>query len=379
MKVKIPVNPEVLIWARQTAGLSLVEVAKKFRKDVDIISSWESGEDTPTYVQLEKLAYQIYKRPLAIFFFPEPPEEETPKQAFRTLPEHEIEIMSSRMHYLLRQARVMKMNLLELNEGENPAEKNIVNDLKFHPDISVEEMAAVVREYLGVNLESQFEFYSVDEALKEWRNVCEANGIYIFKDAFKDEAFSGFCLYDETFPIIYLNNSKAKTRQIFSIFHEMAHLLLGTGGVDTRIEDYIDFLVGDDLKIEILCNRFAGEFLVPDFDFDERIDNITIDEQSLSDLANLYKVSREVILRKFRDRNLVDDDYYSRKANQWIEEARRRPTGDGGNYYNTKKAYLGERYVELAFSKYYQKKISIEQLAGYLDVKVKNVINLEHI
>ncbi len=379
MKVKIPVNPEVLIWARQTAGLSLVEVAKKFRKDVDIISSWESGEDTPTYVQLEKLAYQIYKRPLAIFFFPEPPEEETPKQAFRTLPEHEIEIMSSRMHYLLRQARVMKMNLLELNEGENPAEKNIVNDLKFHPDISVEEMAAVVREYLGVNLESQFEFYSVDEALKEWRNVCEANGIYIFKDAFKDEAFSGFCLYDETFPIIYLNNSKAKTRQIFSIFHEMAHLLLGTGGVDTRIEDYIDFLVGDDLKIEILCNRFAGELLVPDFDFDDRIDNITIDEQSLSDLANLYKVSREVILRKFRDRNLVDDDYYSRKANKWIEEARRRPTGDGGNYYNTKKAYLGERYVELAFSKYYQKKISIEQLAGYLDVKVKNVINLEHI
>ncbi|KKL56723.1 hypothetical protein LCGC14_2242570, partial [marine sediment metagenome] len=40
----------------------------------------------------ERLAYEIYKRPLALFFFPEPPEEETPKESFRTLPQEEIDL-----------------------------------------------------------------------------------------------------------------------------------------------------------------------------------------------------------------------------------------------------------------------------------------------
>ena len=126
MSENIPVNPGILKWARQTAGMQLSEVAHKMGKDIETISSWELGESTPTYIQLEKLAYKIYKRPIALFFFPEPPKEETPSQAFRTLPELEIEKMSSRMHYLLKQARAMQINLAELNDNVNPAKYNIV-------------------------------------------------------------------------------------------------------------------------------------------------------------------------------------------------------------------------------------------------------------
>lgn len=108
MKEQIPVNPAMLVWARETAGISLDEAARRMKKDIAIIESWEMGDDAPTYVQLEKLAYQIYKRPLALFFFPKPPQEETPEQSFRTLPEQEIAMMSSRMKILIRKARVMQ-------------------------------------------------------------------------------------------------------------------------------------------------------------------------------------------------------------------------------------------------------------------------------
>lgn len=380
MKEKIPINPDILKWARKTARLQLSEVASKMGKyvDVDSVGSWEKGDSAPTYIQLEKLSYQIYKRPLALFFFPNPPEEETPKQSFRTLPEREIEMMSSRMHYLLRQARVMQINLAELNEGVNRVERNIIHDLKFHPDTTVTTMASKVREYLGIDLTLQFRWKKFDDTFKEWRTCLEKHGVFIFKDAFKDKAFSGFCLYDKHFPIIYINNSKSDTRQIFSIFHELAHLLLGTGGVDTKIEDYIDLLKGDDRKIEILCNRFAGEFLVPNSDFDKRISNININEQSIHVLAKKYKVSREVILRKLLDRKLIDREYYSQKVEQWSVESKNKPSKKkGGDYYATKSVYLGKSYIELAFKRYHQKKISIDQLAGYLDIKVKYIPGME--
>lgn len=379
MNEKIPVNPDILKWARQTSGMQFAEVAFKIGKDIDTIMSWESGDNSPTYIQLEKLAYKVYKRPLALFFFPEPPDEEMPQQSFRTLPEHEIEMMSSCMHYLLKQARVMQINLAELNDNINPAKHNIIYDLTFRPNVSVKTMAVQVRDYLGIDIDTQFKWRNIDEALKAWRNSLENHGIFVFKEAFKDESFSGFCLYHERFPLIYLNNSIPKTRQIFSIFHELTHLLLCTGGVDARIDDYIDYLEGDDKKIEILCNSFTGEFLVPDSDFSHRISNITINDLSVQDLAGKYKVSREVILRKCLDRRLISRDYYTKKAEQWTYEARKRITGPGGNYYATKGAYLGEGYLSLAFSRYYQKKISINQLADYLGVKAKNISGMESV
>ncbi len=88
------VNPKIIQWARERARYSLESVAVKFKKDVSVIEKWESGEDFPTYSQLEKLA-GIYKRPLALFFFPEPPLEAEEKQEFRTLPDFEIENLAA--------------------------------------------------------------------------------------------------------------------------------------------------------------------------------------------------------------------------------------------------------------------------------------------
>ena len=72
-------NPAVLTWARERAGLSLPEVARKLRKGVDLVERWEAGTSAPTYLELERLAYDVLQRPLAIFFFPSPPEGRRPR------------------------------------------------------------------------------------------------------------------------------------------------------------------------------------------------------------------------------------------------------------------------------------------------------------
>lgn len=373
----IPYTPSVLKWARETAGYGIDEIAIKFNKEPAIILEWETGLSSPTYVQLERLAYEILKRPLAIFFFPEPPEEFSPKESFRTLPEYEIEQMPPKFKYILRKAHAMQENLRELNINVNPVEKLITKKFIIDKNLPIENMALRLREYLGVTLTVQQSWKNEDEAFKKWRALLEQNGLFIFKEAFQVETFSGFCIYDEIFPIIYINNSKSKTRQTFTLFHELAHILFKTGGVDTRLADYIDYLGDEEKKIEVYCNKFAASFLVPNDDFSRRIERGIPTEKTLSSLANLYNVSREVILRKFLDMSIVNESFYIEKAQNWADQARKTKEAqrakNTGNHYATKTAYLGENFMNLVFSKYYQKKISSEQVADYLGVKTNHI------
>ena len=387
---EIPVSPTVMRWARESAGLSIDDVARmlgRTRISPDTIRLWEQGSGSPTYEQLEALSYTIYKRPLALFFFPEPPTEPTPSQSFRTLPEEEITAIPPRIRYLIRQAQAMQLNLSELYKGVNPAEQQVVRDLQFDLRTSLLAMANKLREYFGISLRTQLNWPTAETAFKEWREVLFRHGVFVFKEAFgeksrkkKEQPYSGFCIYHQVFPIIYVNNSDPDTRQLFTLFHELAHLLFGTGGIVTRSDDYISLLSGNDREIEIRCNAFTGTFLVPDEDFDKRLKSARIEDDlsgGIERLAEIYHVSREVILRKLFDRGRVSEKQYSKFVSQWKESGGKRKKKGGGDYYNNQLSYLGPRYTEIVFSNYYEKRISIEQLADFLNIKAKGVPELE--
>jgi Zn-dependent peptidase ImmA (M78 family) len=378
MKAKLPINPDILKWARESANLLTEEVALKMSKSPDVIEAWEKGKSSPTYIQLETLAYTVFKRPIAIFFFPEPPEEVTPKKSFRTLPESEIEELPPRFLRVFRRAQAMQINLEELTDGHNPAPSHILRDLTFAMRDDVTTMAKSVREYLGVSIAAQVGWAGTEIALENWRRAIEDKGIFVFKDAFREDEISGFCVYHPEFPVIYTNNSMPKTRQIFTLFHELTHLLFKTGGVDKQNDAFVRRIRGDNRRIEVLCNRFAGEFLVPKDDFDNVISSARIDEKTVEKLANRYKVSREVVLRKCLDRGLVDRAYYEQKSQDWITEARQSAaTQTGGDYYRNVATYLGDTYLSLVFKSYYRNKFSIDQLAEYLGVKASSIPGLE--
>src|SRR5262249_15807671 len=154
---------------------------------------------------------------IAVFFFPAPPSLPPISETFRTLPEHEFEHLPPRIRLLLRKAKAYQLNLIELTEGVNSAPRHIINDIAFDEGISIAAAAQQVREYLHVSIEEQRGWPSDDAALEKWRRALEAVGISVFKDAFRVPNYSGFCLYDDEFPIIYVNNSNAKTRQMFTL------------------------------------------------------------------------------------------------------------------------------------------------------------------
>ena len=369
------INPAILKWARERSGYTVEAIAAFLKKGASIVKDWESGESAPTYVQLEKLADK-YKRPIALFFFPEPPEEPNIAENL-ALRSSDNDPLEPRIHILLRQAYAKQLSLMELNFGTNPSERKIFRDLQARSTDAATTLAQKARNYLGVSVDTQTGWNTATETLENWRYSIEEVGIFVFKEAFQDDSVDAFCLVHDEFPVIYLNNSRAAVRQIFSLFHELAHLLLGESDVTRGISRGRG-------EIEMFCDQFAAEFLVPSEDLETRLTFSVYDDEVIEELANYYNVSRPVILIKLVNRGIYTQNNYWQKINQWTKEHERRMekredgnTPSGGSYYNTLATYLGYRFIELAFRKYRQGHCSIEQLAEHLNVKVKHLPQLE--
>ena len=369
------INPAILKWARERSGYTVEAIAAFLKKGASIVKDWESGESAPTYVQLEKLADK-YKRPIALFFFPEPPEEPNIAENL-ALRSSDNDPLEPRIHILLRQAYAKQLSLMELNFGTNPSERKIFRDLQARSTDAATTLAQKARNYLGVSVDTQTGWNTATETLENWRYSIEEVGIFVFKEAFQDDSVDAFCLVHDEFPVIYLNNSRAAVRQIFSLFHELAHLLLGESDVTRGISRGRG-------EIEMFCDQFAAEFLVPSEDLETRLTFSVYDDEVIEELANYYNVSRPVILIKLVNRGIYTQNNYWQKINQWTKKHERRMekredgnTPSGGSYYNTLATYLGYRFIELAFRKYRQGHCSIEQLAEHLNVKVKHLPQLE--
>jgi Zn-dependent peptidase ImmA (M78 family)/DNA-binding XRE family transcriptional regulator len=373
------IQPEIFRWARKTCGLSVADVAQILKRPSEEIEAWESGEEAPTYAQLEKLAYKIYKRPLAVFFLPFPPEEAMPQREFRTLPDADLETLSRDTYLHIRRAHAYQIALKELFDNRNPADRCIWQSLVVSSSKRVAEQATAIREFLGITIEDQTAWKSDEIALKKWRQAIENTGVFVFKAAFKQEDISGFCLMDENLPVVYLNNSTSKTRQTFSLLHELAHLLIGVNGLSKFDTRYIDRLPQVEKKVEQFCNAVAAEVLIPNADFLQQaaqfpaaIEKAT--DELFSNLAARYGVSREAVLRRFLDQGRVSKGFYEDKAKFW--SAQKAKSG-GGSWYLNQGAYLSDRFAKEVVSRHYRHQITLEQAADFLGVKPKSFAGLE--
>ena len=77
---RVEVEPALLRWARERAGLSVDALAARFPK----AGAWERGEARPTLKQLERFAKATFT-PVGFLFLEEPPVERVPIPDFRTL------------------------------------------------------------------------------------------------------------------------------------------------------------------------------------------------------------------------------------------------------------------------------------------------------
>jgi Zn-dependent peptidase ImmA (M78 family) len=174
-------------------------------------------------------------------------------------------------------------------------------------------------------------------------------------------------------------------RRIFTMMHEMAHLMLRTGGLCTLTE------VQD---IEVFCNEVAGEALVPQtWLLDEPVVKTRgprkeWDEGLISDLARRYRVSRETIIRRLLIANYATKEFYEKKREEYkieyaalekaIELKRQRDKEQGKESFGIAPSKLavsesGRMFVRLVLESYRREKINTSEVADYLDVRTKHL------
>ena len=153
--------------------------------------------------------------------------------------------------------------------------------------------------------------------------------------------FRGFALSDRYAPLIFVNGADAKSAQMFTLAHELAHVWLGEEGLSG-----FEKLLPGGTEVEDWCNRAAAEFLVPSAALRERWMQVSRGQSPFEDLARTFKVSPVVTARRAMDLNLIDRDTFFDFYQQYVNQERpARAASSGGDFYNNQNARVGKFFA----------------------------------
>jgi Zn-dependent peptidase ImmA (M78 family)/DNA-binding XRE family transcriptional regulator len=375
------IEPSVLRWARETIGMGTGDIANRLKVTEDMVSKWESGQKRPTLIQAEKLA-NVYKRPLAAFFLPEPPVDLPPPKDFRTLPAEKRKPFSIKTILAIRRARRIQSLIGELAKSLTVKVQYEIGTASLSE--SPEALAERIRGKLGVDTQAQFRWKNQEEALNEWKNALEKQGIFVLQMGMPIEETRGFSLAEGEIPVIMLNLKDSINGRIFSLFHEYAHLLLNQTGI--CIMDEEEGFSDESEVVERFCNHFAGAVLVPQSALlsheivRAHRNSVTWPDETYLELSKSFKVSQEVILRRLVISKLFSTTFYQQKRKEWEEKARgAQPRGKWGRQNPPKKCIQenGVPFISLVFESYNGEKITYNEMADYLGIRLKHIPKIE--
>jgi Zn-dependent peptidase ImmA (M78 family)/transcriptional regulator with XRE-family HTH domain len=380
--VKVNVNPDVMKWARESAGLDLEAVGKMLNVNTSTIEEWErvQGTKKPTLTTLEKLA-TFYKRPLAAFFLPAPPEEPPMPTDFRVLPEKQRRPLSREARLAIRRARRVQALATELMEMEGAKGEQIANIGGASLSDDPERTAARERGGIGITVDEQSSFGSLYKAFDKWREALGSFNIVVYQTRIPPEEARGFSLLDHMLPTIVVSMADAIAARIFTLFHEYAHLLLGVSGICIPSESsHDDANIGE---IERFCNHFAGAFLVPRHALETDENARLIGHQSdvadscLNEIARRFKVSRQVVLRRLLICGFISRQRYMDKLEELLAHERRQRPGFGLR--PSKRCVLenGKLFASLVLEARERELITHSDLADYLSINLKHMGEVE--
>ena len=370
------VNGEIIRWAREFYNMSPDEAAQAVGVDISRYMNWENGTEHPTYAKLKKIS-DVFRKPSAVFFFPEPPQLPSIKGNLRTLPDEIVNSFSKNVIIQFEKAKVYQLSLEELYGNK---ESIITQRSSFPKDI--DQLCSFFRMQLEFPISAQKARKSTKVVFEIFREKFYDLGIYVFKDAFKDNRISGICMNDDHFPVIVINNSMSFARQIFTLFHELYHLISDTSGAEIIRDDYYVALNNQQTEIERACDTFANAFLVPMDDFRQELKKKPINEDRIEELATLYSVSKEAIMYKLYKMEKITPAEYNDLKEFFYGDAirngeKRKGQSGGGNHYYTQLTYLGQRYAGDVFKQYFSGKIDSIRASEMLQSKVDHLPNLE--
>ena len=339
--IRVPINPEMLRWARERAEISVDDLVHRFPKYIE----WERGEVKPTLNQLEKFSNTTHA-PLGYFFYSTPPEYSFPIPDFRTVRNVPLKRLSLNLLHTvyLCQRRQDWYREYAMLAGEDSI--SFVGSETIDSDI--EETSRIINETLQTNLEERSNIKSWSDLLSHLIDRAEGIGILVMVSGvvgnntnrkLSFEEFRGFALIDNFAPLVFINGSDTKAAQIFTLIHELAHIWLGESGlsdISPRSQPTHD--------VESWCNRIAAEVLVPLSSVAEQYRTNEELRDTLTRLARYYKVSTLVVLRRIYDLGKLDRNTFWKAYQSEVERLTNFRRKGGGVFQNSLTARVGRRF-----------------------------------
>lgn len=387
--VRARINPGVFSWARDSAGYTVEETAKKIGCNPNAVAQWESGDGYPTLTQAKKAAH-VFGRPVATFYLRRPPEEKILPD-FRVFPDMEEKPQSPNLRRLVRQVvhRCEWAADIRRLQGDAPLEfVGGVSMAKHSPS----DVAEKIRHEIKTPFDGHEGSGNADELLRKWIGKFEGIGVFVFKTdshpsrAIAIEEMRGLAEANPMAPAIVLNaKDPSKRGQIFTLIHEAAHLWIGRGGVSNLNNAHKITAKGDEEKTEIFCNRVASEFLIPADKFRQTWDK----KQAGRDLYGyinkfrvLFSASGDAIARKAADAGLIPWEEYlalhARYVDEWrLAKERQNQNGEPPQIPTYKRliSQNGRPFARLVLSSYYDGDIHPFTACGLLSASAHRHID----
>ena len=385
------VNPEILVWARETAGLTPEAAVKKLSirntqkaNALDRLAGYESGEEDPSRPLLLRMSKQ-YRRPLVAFYLPKPPRKGDRGADFRTLSgdEHAPET-DAILDALLRNIRARQSMVRALLEDEEETAP-----LDFVGSRTIGDGRAAVLVALQALLKVQLADYrsqpNAGAAFEFLRHRVEDEGIFVllksdlgsYHTALEQDVFRGFSIADKIAPFIVINERDARAAWAFTLLHEIVHLILGQTGVSGRQAES---------ETERFCDDVAGDFLLPEHEIIELdlqgAKEIGAIAERITKFASSRKLSRTMAAYRAHLSGAITQAQYGELSakfrEEWVQEVvaqrmQRQPEDGGPNYYVVRQHRLGRGLISLAGRLVAAGELSTSKAARILDVRLTQV------
>ncbi len=384
------VNPEILVWARETAGLTQEAAARKLgfqsstrSTSAEKLAIIEGGQREPSRTQLIKMA-EHYRRPLLAFYLSKPPVQEDRGLDFRTTSAVHSTVDDALLDALIRDTRARQSMVRSLLEDEEEGESLLFVGSHWVDDGQVEVLKSL-KDLLGVELHEYRGQDSPSAAFDLLRAKAERAGVFVlikgdlgnYHTAISTAVFRGFSIADDVAPFIVINDQDARSAWSFTLLHEMVHLLLGQTGVGSSSVD-------DDN--ERFCDRVAGEFLLPS----QELKGLALNGSS--DLGAISKQLDTIACERHLSRTMVAynaymagrisqetleelrSDYYQQwRAQREHERAQAREREGGPSYYVVRRHRLGRRTIDFVRRMMASDALSTSKAARILGVRPRQV------
>jgi len=374
----VQITPAALEWAIEEDGMPVPELADRLGVPEAVLEAWTVGEELPTKGQFSRLA-EVLRRPRALFFLPSAPSSSGVPADLRGAPGLLGRALTPEERRLIRLTMRLQSEASRLFQQQG--ERAVMMPSAGLED-SQEAAGGRLRAWLQVPVSIQTGWSTSYAALRAWRQAVEDARVIVLQLQLGARGIRGFSLMDDFAPLIAVNTGYNAAARVFSIFHELAHLIARSEAACAGF--YAPSGGGTSLALERWCERVASAALLPGTAFESAVGDRDGRVSSFDDarrLADRFNVSiRAIAIRAIR-MGLADPDFYAVVEENAVTVDRATRAGGGGGRVTAQKRFdeYGRRLPGAVLRAAANREIPLRDAVDLMGITTSQVADLERL